>query len=88
MPTRTNNHSHWYQDLPEAGKRIVHVLAVLFLLGLTLGAFAFAYSYLLSAWVSARTAYSPSQISVSGEGKITLRPDTAVLDASVITQAK
>lgn len=85
MATSTNN---WYYDLPPEGKRIVHVLGLIFLAGLTLSSFAFAYSYVVSAHIAERASASSRQISVSGEGKISLRPDTAVFDASVVTQAK
>lgn len=74
--------------MPPKGKRIVHILGLTFLAGLTLSSFAFAYSYVVSAYVAERTSTSSRQVSVNGEGKISLRPDTAVFDASVVTQAK
>lgn len=85
MATSTNN---WYHDLPPEGKRIMHVLGLILITGLTLSSFAFAYSYIVSAHVAERAGTSSRQISVNGEGEISLRPDTAVFDAGVITQAK
>lgn len=80
----TNN--NWYQDLSARGKRYVQMLGVALLAGLALSSFAFAYSHMVSGRVASSTRYSPRQISMNGEGKVTVRPDTAVFTASVITQ--
>lgn len=80
--------NNWYQDLSAREKRYVQMLGTTFLAGLALSSFAFAYSHMVSGRVAASTRYSPRQINMSGEGKVTVRPDTAVFTASVITQAK
>lgn len=82
----TNN--NWYQDLSARGKRYVQMLGITLLTGLALSSFAFAYSHIVSGQVASSTRYSPRQISMNGQGKVTVRPDTAVFTASVIAQAK
>lgn len=84
----TTTDTNWYHDLSSQEKRFVQILAMILLTGLAASAFALAYSYITSARVAARTAFSPRQISVNGEGKVQMRPDIAVFTASVITQAK
>ncbi len=89
MNSMTNStHNNWYQDLPMEGRRLVQVLTLMLLAGLVASAGAFAYSYVISGWTTARSMVSSRQISVTGEGKVSVRPDTAVFTASVITQAK
>lgn len=61
-------------------------IATLFLVGLTLSSFAFAFWYLVSGWTIARDIPDTKQISVSGEGKVAVRPDIAVFSAGVVTQ--
>lgn len=82
----TNN--NWYQDLSAREKRYVQMLGIALLAGLALSSFAFAYAHMVSGRVAASTRYSPRQISMNGEGKVTVRPDTAVFTAGVITQGK
>ncbi len=74
--------------MPAEGRRIVQVLALMLLAGLTASAGTFAYSYIISARIAEHTSVSSRQITVTGEGKVSVRPDTAVFTASVITQAK
>ena len=86
MTNSTNN--NWYQDLPPEGRRLAQVLMLILLAGLVASAGAFAYSYMISARITAKSAVSSRQISVTGEGKVSVRPDIAVFTASVITQSK
>lgn len=74
--------------MPDEGRRLVQVLTLLLLAGLVASAGAFAYSYIVSGWTAAKTAVSSRQITIMGEGKMSMRPDTAVFTASVITSAK
>ena len=83
-----STYSNWYQDLPGGGRRIAQVLALMLLAGLAASAGAFAYSYIISGRTGAKTAVSSRQITVTGEGRVAVRPDTAVFTAGVITQAK
>lgn len=74
--------------MPAEGRRTVQVLALLLMAGLVASAGAFAYSYAVSARIAKYTSISSRQITITGEGKVALRPDIAVFTASVITQAK
>ncbi len=78
----------WYQDLSSQTKRYVQKLGIALLAGLVLSSFAFAYYYAVSGRVASSTRYSPRQISMSGQGKVAIRPDTAVFTAGIITQSK
>lgn len=57
------------------------------LLGLVLSSFAFAYWYVVSAR-DIRGGQEIRQLSVTGEGKVAVKPDIAIFSASVLTQAK
>jgi uncharacterized protein YggE len=83
-----SSNSNWYGDLPPEGRRLAQVLALLLMAGLVAGAGAFTYSYLISGQTTAKTAISGRQISVTGEGKVSVRPDVAAFTAGVVTQAK
>ncbi len=78
----------FYQDLSNQSKRFVQGLALLLLVGLVLSAFAFAFSYFVSAWHKADGQDYPNAITVSGEGKATVKPDLGIFTVSVITNAK
>lgn len=77
-----------YQDFSSKMKRCARILMLLFLVGLTASSLAFALSYFISAWDTASNRVAPRRLSVSGEGKIAARPDTAIFTAGVLTQAK
>ncbi len=68
-------------------QKYVRGLAFLLLVGLAASSFAFAFYYLVSARETARSHVSIQQIAVSGEGKVTAKPDIATVSASVVTQA-
>ena len=55
------------------------------LVGIILSSFAFWYG--VSAWKSAHDKTTVRQISVTGEGKIAVRPDMATFTAGVVTNA-
>lgn len=74
--------------MPDEGRRLVQVLALMLLAGLVASAGAFAYSYIISGWTTAYSSTSNLQIGVTGDGKVSVRPDTAVFTASVVTQSK
>ena len=84
----TTPHHHWYQDLSPYARQYIRWLGIAFLTGLALSSFAFAWYYAVSAYVAASTRTSPRQISVSGEGIIPVKPDTASFTAGVVSQAK
>ena len=63
-------------------------LGIILLVGLAASSFAFAFSYLVSGWSAVKSAVSNRQISVSGEGKISVKPDIAIFYATVITYSK
>lgn len=73
--------------IPSGLKPLTGYLLVLFILGLVLSSFAFAYSYFVSGMKGGDVA-SSRQISVRGEGRVAVRPDTAVFDVTVTTQSK
>ncbi|MEK7541237.1 MAG: SIMPL domain-containing protein [Patescibacteria group bacterium] len=76
-----------YRDLPPLGRRYAQLMVLGLLTGLAAGSFAFAFSYLVSAREMKGTGAPTRQIAVSGEGKVSVRPDIATVRASVITQA-
>ena len=77
-----------YQEFSNQSKRYAKALALLLLIGLTASSFAFAFSYFISAWDTASNRVAPRQLSVSGKGKVAVRPDIAVFTAGVLTQAQ
>jgi hypothetical protein len=77
-----------YQEFSSGMQRYARALALVLVAGLAASSFAFALSYFVSAWDTATNRIAPRQLSVSGEGKIAVRPDTAVFTAGVLTQAK
>lgn len=78
----------FYDDFSSSSKRAVRSLILLLLSGLALGAFAFAFWYLVSGWNIATDGQIPRQLNVSGEGKVAVRPDVAIFTVGVVTQAK
>lgn len=77
----------FYEDFSKPMKRRTHLLVFLLLAGLVVSSFAFALSYAVSAWDTASNRIGPRQFSVSGEGKVAVKPDIATVDAGVLTQA-
>lgn len=58
------------------------------LLGVLLSAFAFAFWYGVSGWKELQNVNLTRQITVSGEGKVAVKPDIATFTVGVVTQAK
>ena len=58
------------------------------LLGLILSAFTFAFWYGVSGWKVLQDINLTRQITVSGEGKVAVKPDIATFTAGVVSQAK
>lgn len=79
--------SMFYQDFSIVMKKYVRGLAVLLLAGLAVSSFAFALYYLVSAKEMRGSHVPTRQISVSGEGKVSVKPDSATVRATVVTQA-
>jgi len=81
-------HMTLYQHFSPRLQKYVHMSLFLLLIGVVSSSFAFAFSYFVSAWDTATNRIAPRQLSVSGEGTVALRPDTAVFSAGVMTEAK
>ncbi len=75
----------FYNDFSDAGKRYFRVAMAVLAVGAILAVFALAASYILNARTAARSV-SQTQISVTGEGKVSARPDIAVLNATIMTE--
>jgi hypothetical protein len=69
-------------------KKFLGGFATPLLIGAVLSTFAFAFWYGVSGWKEWRSIREPWQMSVTGEGKITARPNVAIFTASVLTQAQ
>ena len=63
------------------------ILSFLLLAGLAASSFAFALSYVVSAWDTASNHIAARQITVTGEGKMAVKPDLAPLATGIIPQA-
>lgn len=77
-----------YQDLSPRMKKIIQGLLTLVLIGLVVSAGSFSFSYIVSGWEVASREEFTRQFDVSGEGKVSVRPDIATFTATVITQAE
>lgn len=78
----------FYDDFSKPMKQKMRLLVFLLAAGLTASSFAFAFSYLVSAWDTVSNRVAPRQFSVSGEGKVAVAPDIAMVIAGVLTQAE
>lgn len=76
-----------YHGLSPRLQQCVRGGAVALLLGVTAGAFAFAFNYFVTAKVAWTNRVPVRQISVTGEGTIATKPDIAKFTATVITQS-
>lgn len=76
----------FYDDFSKSMKR-QHLLVFFLVVGLTVSSFMFALSYAVSAWDTAFNQIAPRQFSVSGEGKVAVKPDIAAISVGVLTQA-
>lgn len=57
------------------------------LVGVILSSFTFAFWYGVSTWKTVHDKTAVRQISVTGEGKVAVKPDLAIFTAGVITDA-
>lgn len=69
-------------------KKILGGYATPLLFGATLSVFALAFWYGVTGWKEFRSIRETQQISVSGEGKVAVKPDIAMLNVSIVTEAK
>jgi len=58
------------------------------LVGAVLSVFAVAFWYGITGWKEFRSIRETQQISISGEGKVSVKPDIAMLNASVVSESK
>ncbi len=77
-----------YNEFSKKSQQYLRVLWVVLFVGVTLSAFAFAYSYVINARRELKSTNEMRQISVIGEGKIVRKPDIAVFTAIVITDGE
>ena len=77
-----------YQDFSPLMQRYTRYIVFLFCIGITIAAFSVAYFYVVSGNQVAGDTTSIRQMSVTGEGKISVKPDIAVFSATVVTQAE
>ncbi len=78
----------FYSDLAAGEKRAVRRLGVLFVVLLNVFAAALILFYGFSAWHAARGIFGTDrrlEVSVSGEGKVSARPDVARITAAILT---
>lgn len=78
----------FYQELSDDMKKYVRIVGMLLFVGLMLSSFAFAFWYAVSALHSLKDTTGVRQIAVSGEGKVAVKPDITLFNASVITEDK
>ena len=75
------------ENLSPRAKKCAHILFGLLLAGLMLSSFAFAFSHFMKGWQAREQSEQTRKISVTGEGKVSVKPDIAVFTASVVTDA-
>lgn len=78
----------FYELVPTGIRKGVGYLAALFILGLVASSFAFAASYAVSAWKEWTNTQYPRQVTLSGEGKVAIKPDIALFTVAVLTQSQ
>ena len=69
-------------------KKILGGYATPLLFGAMLSVFALAFWYGVTGWKEFRSIRETQQISVTGEGKVAVKPDIAMLSVSIVTEAK
>lgn len=80
----------FYQDLSPNHQRIIQKSGVMLVVLLNLLALALIVSYGMSAWKEYRTARQlvQLQIPVTGEGKVSVKPDVARVTVSIVTRGE
>lgn len=79
---------HFYNDFSPRMQGYTRWLAVILLTGLALSSFAFAVYYLASTADITENRIAPRQFTVTGEGKVAVKPDLAMVTVGVLTQAE
>lgn len=80
----------FYNYLGADEKRVVRRLGVLFVVLLNVFAAALIFFYGFSAWHEAKSVFGTEkrlEVSVSGEGKVSARPDVARITATILTES-
>ncbi len=81
----------FYNDLSTDEKHAVRRLGVLFVVLLNVFAAALIFFYGFSAWHEAKSVFGTDKrlaVSVSGEGKVSARPDVAHITATILTESE
>ncbi len=76
----------FYNDFSERGRKYFRRGMGLFLAGLVFASFAMGFSYWADAKKTMHPSSGPTQLSVTGEGKVAAKPDIALLSATVATE--
>ncbi len=76
-----------YRESPPHVRAYIRGLFVVLLAGLAFGSFAFGFHFTVLGVQGVSRPEFPRQISVSGEGRVLIRPDVALFTAGVTTQA-
>lgn len=74
--------------MPPKAKKYVRIFSFILLIGLVLSSLTFAFSYGISGWNEFSKRTSTRQININGEGKVATKPDIALFNASIVTEAK
>ncbi|TSC67657.1 MAG: periplasmic immunogenic protein [Parcubacteria group bacterium Gr01-1014_66] len=77
-----------YNDFSPRARAYMRGLMFLLLIGLVLSSAAFTLSYFATAAKTWHDTTGARQISIAGGGKVSVKPDTAIFSASVVTQEK
>ncbi|MDP3710633.1 MAG: SIMPL domain-containing protein [bacterium] len=78
----------FYQDFSNKNKKYLRIMVTLFMAGLMLSSFAFAFYYFSVGLGEWRFKSSPRQITVTGEGKVSVKPDLALVNLGVVNEGK
>lgn len=78
----------FYQEFTPRTRHYFRIFIFILVVGLAFSALAFGFRQAVLGWSTAGDETSPRQITVSGEGKVAIRPDLAVFTVGVVTDAK
>lgn len=82
---------NFYQDLSVKNKKYTRAVLLILLVGLAATSLTAALEYLIRAkqeWRQTKSFYSSRQISVSGKGEKSVKPDIALISFAVVTSGK
>ena len=77
-----------YQEFTPKIRSYFRIFIFILVIGLALSSLTFGFRQIVLGWSTIGDEVSPRQITVSGEGKVAIRPDLAVFFAGVLTDAK